>query len=169
VPHSKAEHMAAPTNAANVKKALANSAPSTHGPRRTFLNWRSMSAFGGKARTCRNQSKMSAYDPKRTFNCIGPITFSVVFCRSVVPTKSEAWECNGTSSSHFSSASRSPGQLPRKRSKPADTAGWRTDTLRKRTESFGASRFSGFQTVPSRPRRPPPRWLVLEELPPALR
>ena len=31
VPHSKAEHMAAPTNAANVKKALANSAPSTHG------------------------------------------------------------------------------------------------------------------------------------------
>jgi hypothetical protein len=29
VPHSKAEHMAAPTNAANVMKALANSAPST--------------------------------------------------------------------------------------------------------------------------------------------
>jgi hypothetical protein len=31
VPHSKAEHMAAPTNAANVKKVLANSEPSTHG------------------------------------------------------------------------------------------------------------------------------------------
>ena len=31
VPHLKAEHMAAPTNAANVKKALANSEPSTHG------------------------------------------------------------------------------------------------------------------------------------------
>ena len=30
-PHSKAEHMAAPTKAANVKKALANSEPSTHG------------------------------------------------------------------------------------------------------------------------------------------
>src|SRR5512137_820075 len=29
-PHSKAEHMAAPTKAANVKKALANSEPSTH-------------------------------------------------------------------------------------------------------------------------------------------
>src|SRR5436305_2997823 len=29
-PHLKAEHMAAPTNAANVKKALANSEPSTH-------------------------------------------------------------------------------------------------------------------------------------------
>jgi hypothetical protein len=28
--------MAAPTNAANVKKALANSEPSTHGPKRTF-------------------------------------------------------------------------------------------------------------------------------------
>jgi hypothetical protein len=32
VPHSKAEHMAAPTNAALVKKVLANPEPSTHGP-----------------------------------------------------------------------------------------------------------------------------------------
>src|SRR6266481_5360351 len=30
-PHPKAEHMAAPTNAAYVKKVLANSEPSTHG------------------------------------------------------------------------------------------------------------------------------------------
>jgi len=30
-PHPKAEHMAAPTNAANVKKVLVNSEPSTHG------------------------------------------------------------------------------------------------------------------------------------------
>ena len=30
-PHLKAEHIAAPTNAANVKKALANTEPSTHG------------------------------------------------------------------------------------------------------------------------------------------
>jgi len=42
VPHLKAEHMAAPTKAAYVKKALANSEPSTHGtslhsPRRTNL------------------------------------------------------------------------------------------------------------------------------------
>ena len=29
-PHAKAEHMAAPTNAALVKKVLANSEPSTH-------------------------------------------------------------------------------------------------------------------------------------------
>jgi hypothetical protein len=36
VPRLKAEHMAAPTNAANVKKALANSEPSTHGTKRIF-------------------------------------------------------------------------------------------------------------------------------------
>jgi hypothetical protein len=35
VPYSKAEHMAAPTNAANVKKSLANSEPSTHGTSRS--------------------------------------------------------------------------------------------------------------------------------------
>src|SRR5215208_3773950 len=35
-PHLKAEHMAAPTNAAYVKRALANSEPSTHGPSRHF-------------------------------------------------------------------------------------------------------------------------------------
>jgi len=33
VPHSKAEHMAAPTNAVGVKKVLANPEPSTHSPR----------------------------------------------------------------------------------------------------------------------------------------
>jgi hypothetical protein len=31
VPHLKAEHMAAPSKAANVKKVLANPEPSTHG------------------------------------------------------------------------------------------------------------------------------------------
>ena len=31
-PHQQAEHMAAPTNAAFVKKVLANLEPSTHGP-----------------------------------------------------------------------------------------------------------------------------------------
>jgi len=35
-PH-QAEHMAAPTNAANVKKVLANSGPSTHGTSRRFV------------------------------------------------------------------------------------------------------------------------------------
>ena len=39
--------MAAPTNAANVKKALANPEPSTHGP----LRWsRFTGQFGGKAK-----------------------------------------------------------------------------------------------------------------------
>ena len=35
-PHLRAEHMAAPTNAALVKKVLANLEPSTHGPISTF-------------------------------------------------------------------------------------------------------------------------------------
>jgi len=46
-PHPKAEHMAAPTNAANVNKALANPEPSTHGPKRTSDFVDSMSALGG--------------------------------------------------------------------------------------------------------------------------
>jgi hypothetical protein len=37
VPHSKAEHMAAPTNAADAKKTLANQEPSTHGPNPVLL------------------------------------------------------------------------------------------------------------------------------------
>ena len=37
-PHQQAEHMAAPTNAALVKKVLANSEPSTHDPKQT-LAW----------------------------------------------------------------------------------------------------------------------------------
>jgi len=36
-PHLKAEHMAAPTNAANVKKVLANPEPSTHDPNPTCV------------------------------------------------------------------------------------------------------------------------------------
>ena len=44
-PHLKAEHMAAPTNAANVKKVLANSGPSTHGSRQVLPPPRLMSAY----------------------------------------------------------------------------------------------------------------------------
>ena len=47
-PHLKAEHMAAPTNAANVKKALANSEPSTHGTKPASKSVRRMSALRGK-------------------------------------------------------------------------------------------------------------------------
>jgi hypothetical protein len=54
-PHQQAEHMAAPTNAAFVKKVLANSEPSTHGP-----------TLSGEKRTSQFDDVMSAYDPKRT-------------------------------------------------------------------------------------------------------
>src|SRR5450756_2391575 len=46
VPHLKAEHMAAPTNAANVKKILANPEPSTHGTKRTNRLHRILSPIG---------------------------------------------------------------------------------------------------------------------------
>ena len=36
VPHKQAAHMAAPTEGQNIKKALANGEPSTHGAKRTF-------------------------------------------------------------------------------------------------------------------------------------
>ena len=49
VPRSKAEHMAAPTNAAYVKKALANSEPSTHGISPTSIDVCCSVAIGGKA------------------------------------------------------------------------------------------------------------------------
>jgi hypothetical protein len=45
----KAEHMAAPTNAANVKKALANSEPSTHGTSRHCAATQQFSRFRSKA------------------------------------------------------------------------------------------------------------------------
>jgi hypothetical protein len=48
-PHLKAEHMAVPTNAANVKKALANPEPSTHGTKRTNRPLLSLSAVRGIA------------------------------------------------------------------------------------------------------------------------
>jgi hypothetical protein len=48
-PRLKAEHMAAPTNAANLKKALANSEPSTHGPSRHSLRRNSSVIVGSIA------------------------------------------------------------------------------------------------------------------------
>ena len=45
-PHLKAEHMAAPTNAASVKKILANSEPSTHGTSRKIAAPRNLVAIG---------------------------------------------------------------------------------------------------------------------------
>ena len=48
-PHAKAEHMAAPTNAALVKKVLANSEPSIHGPSRHLPRCERMSPFEARA------------------------------------------------------------------------------------------------------------------------
>jgi hypothetical protein len=45
----EAEHMAAPTNTADVKKTLANSEPSTHGPSRHFAAARQYRWFRAEA------------------------------------------------------------------------------------------------------------------------
>jgi hypothetical protein len=65
-PHLKAEHMAAPTNAANVKKALANSEPSTHGTTRPLSTSTLLSAFEGKSGPDMLNSSSSPRDPKRS-------------------------------------------------------------------------------------------------------
>ena len=71
VPHKQAEHMAAPTNAANVKKVLANSEPSTHGTKRTCRVALHMSAIGGKA------------DMRRTARC--PLLTQSGYCSNPTP------------------------------------------------------------------------------------
>ena len=48
--------MAAPTNAASVKKTLANPEPSTHGPKRTRRASAAVSAFGGIAAPPKRQA-----------------------------------------------------------------------------------------------------------------
>jgi len=45
-PRKKAEHMAAPTKPAIVKKALANAEPSTHGTKLPIWNVRALVAIG---------------------------------------------------------------------------------------------------------------------------
>src|SRR5580698_827620 len=52
-PHQQAEHMAAPTNAAFVKKVLANSEPSTHGPSQPRRSFDGVSVTWGAAVTAR--------------------------------------------------------------------------------------------------------------------
>jgi hypothetical protein len=65
-PHQKAEHMAAPTNAAKrEKKALANPEPSTHGTKPTYRDVRSLVA-NGEDRTRRGQPDSVEIDPTRT-------------------------------------------------------------------------------------------------------
>jgi hypothetical protein len=55
--------MAAPTNAANVKKALANSEPSTHGTNRKWLMLPTMSGIG-----CEADSTVAAADSNLIFS-----------------------------------------------------------------------------------------------------
>ena len=64
-PHSKAEHMAAPTNAARVKKVLANTEPSTHGPKRRFVATQQSIAFGGEADTVRPNRSLVTHRGQR--------------------------------------------------------------------------------------------------------
>ena len=65
-PHLKAEHMAAPTNAAYVKKALANSEPSTHGTFETSTGVQLHGRFQGVIRTLGRRRSRAEFDPKRT-------------------------------------------------------------------------------------------------------
>ena len=64
VPRSKAEHMAAPTNAAFVKKVLANLEPSTHGPKRRCQHIR-LRSLCEVNRTCRDIGKRRLMDTDR--------------------------------------------------------------------------------------------------------
>ena len=50
--------MAAPTNTALVKKALANSEPSTHGPSRPIFRKDLTPAFGAKRKSAARQSPL---------------------------------------------------------------------------------------------------------------
>ena len=61
-PHLKAEHMAAPTNAANVKKVLANSGPSTHGTERISRQARDVRLEGQSGPSLSDEAA-SACDP----------------------------------------------------------------------------------------------------------
>jgi hypothetical protein len=55
-PHAKAEHMAAPTKTALVKKVLANPEPSTHDPKQTLGRLHIASAVR-EAKTMSNEPK----------------------------------------------------------------------------------------------------------------
>jgi hypothetical protein len=67
-PRKQAEHMAAPTSAANVKFVLANSEPSTHGTSRQFTPTINSDAIGGIADMSRSPGAYpgDVNDPTRT-------------------------------------------------------------------------------------------------------
>ena len=63
----QAEHMAAPTNAANVKKVLANSEPSTHGPSRKLFGIGADFCLCGQSGKDLLTLSSSLHDPQQTF------------------------------------------------------------------------------------------------------
>jgi hypothetical protein len=69
-PRKKAEHMAAPTKPAIVKKALANAEPSTHGTKPTCADVRLLVRYQVKSGQQMLGTSFSANDPKRT---LGPV------------------------------------------------------------------------------------------------
>jgi hypothetical protein len=71
-PHLKAEHMAAPTHAANVKKALANSEPSTQGTKLPTWDVRATFASGGKA-DARGRGKIYSMAPSFVYSRVATI------------------------------------------------------------------------------------------------
>src|SRR4029079_2160267 len=81
-PHLKAEHMAAPTNAANVKKVLANSEPSTHGTKLPIWNIRASVAIGGKSKHHLLSVKFSTLTPGAGQSPISAFTASLIGQRS---------------------------------------------------------------------------------------
>jgi hypothetical protein len=68
VPHLKAEHMAAPTNAAYVKKVLANPEPSTHGTKRTIQLCPRLSAIGVTADMSPEERNRASSAPGKSFS-----------------------------------------------------------------------------------------------------
>jgi hypothetical protein len=81
-PHLQAEHMAAPTNAANVKKVLANPEPSTHGTSRTLRDVRPESGMRTKTDVRQRRCRMGARPglstaPSADLGC--PAPFSKIF------------------------------------------------------------------------------------------
>src|SRR5204863_3927840 len=73
-PHLKAEHMAAPTNAAIVKKALANPEPSTHGPeRRKGMSAACQSAIRATAELFVLNVSFVEFDSKPTLSGARPV------------------------------------------------------------------------------------------------
>jgi hypothetical protein len=81
-PRKQAEHMAAPTNPANVKKALANSEPSTHGTRRPTTRPARMSGVEGQSGNLVLNLSFTGSDPLQTLIASLNVT-EILHCSSL--------------------------------------------------------------------------------------